>query len=70
MATWFKQFKTKHWDGEVYKNPPNSPVVFIGISTPPARRFWQEHRPEIKKGMWYVFFAVVAAAILKLAHLT
>ena len=48
MATWFKQLKTKYWDGEPYKNLPNSGFVIIGVRTPWARPFWKEQRGEIK----------------------
>ena len=62
MATWFKQLKTKYWDGEPYKNLPNSGFVIIGVRTPWARQFWKEHRAEIKKGCWGVFFVIIGAS--------
>jgi len=65
MATWFKRLKTKLWDGEVYTNPPGSAVIFIGISRPWPRQFWEEHRTDIKKGCWTVFFGLVLFLLTK-----
>ncbi|MDM0002219.1 hypothetical protein QTI24_26680 [Variovorax sp. J22P240] len=65
MATWFKRVKTKLWDGEPYKGDPNSGIFIITFRTPWARQFWQEHRPEIKKGLWTVFFGLVLLLLTK-----
>ncbi|RYH67711.1 MAG: hypothetical protein EON54_03850 [Alcaligenaceae bacterium] len=65
MADWFKRVKTKYWDGEPYENDPNDIFVIIGIRTPWPRQFWQEHRPEIKKGLWAVFFGLVLFLLTK-----
>ncbi|MCG3782749.1 hypothetical protein [Delftia acidovorans] len=35
---WWKRWKAKHWDEQVFKNDPGSPVFFIGLDKPPLRR--------------------------------
>lgn len=66
MTTWLKRLKTQLWDGEVIRNDPDSALIFIGITTPWPRRFWNDHKGHITKGLWYVFFGVVLYLLTKL----
>ena len=38
---WWQRWKAKHWDETMAPNDPASPFVFIGVRSPPLRRFFR-----------------------------